>query len=78
MPRLLTKPELLDKVGLSFAKVWELIRQGKFPRAREAFGAPRWVESEVDAWIESLGERKYKPWKPRNLPVKKYKGKDAA
>ena len=54
--RLLRMSQVSDKVGLRKTAIYELIRNGDPP-----FPAPiklgtntaRWVESEVDAWIEA-------------------------
>jgi len=52
--RMLRKPELLQKVPLTYKSIWELEKDGKFP-SRRLLG-PRtvaWVESEVDEWLAS-------------------------
>jgi prophage regulatory protein len=59
--RLISKPEVCDRVGRTFPTIWLWMRQGKFPLPRDLGGKPAWVESEVDAWIERLPTRKYKP-----------------
>ena len=46
---------------MTFPCIWQWVRAGKFPRAREVRGRPMWIESEVDAWI-------------RGRPVIRYKG----
>lgn len=63
--RLISKIEVMDRVGLSFPQIWQLISRGEFPPARAAGAKPMWLESEIEHYI-------------RTLPVKKYKGKDAA
>ena len=58
--RLLRLPEILFRVPYSEAHIWRLEKAGKFPR-RVRLGANRvgWVESEVEAWLNSkLAERK--------------------
>lgn len=52
--RLLTKPEVCEKVGASFVSIWTWMRQGRFPRSRDRLGRPVWLASEIDAWIASL------------------------
>jgi prophage regulatory protein len=50
--RLLRKRAVLDKTGLSHAKLYVEIREGKFPRPVDL--GPKsvaWVESEIDEWI---------------------------
>ena len=58
--RLLSKPEVLDKVGVTFPTIWKMMRGGTFPRARVVGGKSAWLESEIDAWIAALPERRYK------------------
>ena len=53
--RLLSKPEVLDRVGVTFPTLWKWMLAGKFPRSRNLFdGKVAWVESEVEEWISSL------------------------
>jgi prophage regulatory protein len=59
--RLLSKGEVLAKVGLSYVSVWKLIREGAFPRAVVIGGGKNaWLEHEVDAWIAALPRRRLK------------------
>jgi predicted DNA-binding transcriptional regulator AlpA len=69
--RLLSKGEVLAKVGLSYVSVWKLIREGAFPRSVVIGGGKNaWLEHEVDAWIAALPRRRLKgqtdgvPYKP--------------
>jgi prophage regulatory protein len=64
--RLLSKAEVLERVGRTYPTIWSWMQQGKFPRARDLGGTrPAWLESEVEAWIN-------------NLPVRRLKGDDDA
>jgi prophage regulatory protein len=58
--RLISKPEVLDRVGVTFPTIWKWMREGKFPRSRELGGKVAWIESEVEAWIASLPVRRLK------------------
>jgi prophage regulatory protein len=59
--RLLSKGEVLAKVGLSYVSIWKLIREGAFPRAVVIGGGKNaWLEHEVDAWIAALPRRRLK------------------
>ncbi|EMZ4246795.1 TPA: AlpA family transcriptional regulator [Salmonella enterica] len=52
--RFIRVPEVLRRVGFGRTKLYELIRQGRFP-AQVKIG-PRtvaFVESEIDEWIEA-------------------------
>jgi predicted DNA-binding transcriptional regulator AlpA len=58
--RLIERAEVLDKVPLSYATIWSLMRAGAFPRSRVVGDRSFWVESEVDAWIAALPQRALK------------------
>jgi len=49
--RLLSKGEVLERVGVSFPSLWKWMNAGKFPRSRELGGKSAWLEHEVNAWI---------------------------
>jgi|SRR5580692_12461881 prophage regulatory protein len=59
--RLLSKKQVLDRVGVSFPTIWRWMLAGTFPRAR-AIGDLKsvWLESEVEAWINALPTRHLK------------------
>jgi len=59
-PRLISKAEGMNIVGLSFPTIWEWMRLGKFPRSRVCGARVKWIEAEVIAWVNSLPERKLK------------------
>jgi predicted DNA-binding transcriptional regulator AlpA len=59
-PRLIDRHELLAKTALSYPKIWALMREGTFPRARAVGGRTLWLESEIDAWIANLPQRAFK------------------
>lgn len=52
--RILRRPVVVERTGLSDTSIWREVKAGRFPRpvplGRRAVG---WVESEVDAWIEA-------------------------
>ncbi len=51
--RTIRRPELLAKTGLSKTSIYNLEREGKFPR--HFMLTPRcavWLESEVDSWLD--------------------------
>jgi predicted DNA-binding transcriptional regulator AlpA len=58
--RLISKPEVLDRVGVTFPTLWAWMRAGNFPRARILGGRTCWLESEIDAWIENRPIRRLK------------------
>jgi predicted DNA-binding transcriptional regulator AlpA len=59
-PRLIFKPEVLDRVGVTYPTIWTWMRDGKFPRSRVVGGKIAWIESEIDDWIGSLPVRRLK------------------
>jgi prophage regulatory protein len=63
--RLLSRREVMDRIGVSYSTLWSWMRNGKFPRSREVGGKIAWIEAEVDRWIA-------------DLPVVKLKGDEAA
>jgi predicted DNA-binding transcriptional regulator AlpA len=52
--RLLSKPEVLAKTGLSFTSIWRMMQRNAFPRSRQVLSQPRWLSSEIDEWIKQL------------------------
>ena len=58
--RLVFKPEVLDRVGVTFPALWQWMREGKFPVSREVGGKVAWLETEIDEWIMSRPLRRYK------------------
>jgi predicted DNA-binding transcriptional regulator AlpA len=59
--RLISKADVLRRIGVSYPTIWNWMRAGNFPRSRNLGGKSAWIESEVTAWI-------------RNCPVNKLKG----
>jgi len=52
--RILRKPELLGRIGLSDVTIWRWEKEGKFPKRLQLGGnSVGWLESEVDNWFES-------------------------
>lgn len=58
--RLISKPEVLERVGVTYPTIWAWMRQGKFPRSRELGGKIAWIESEVNEWIANRPVRRLK------------------
>lgn len=50
--RLISLSEVMDRVGLSKATVYKRIHDGDFPAPVHLGSTSRWVESEIDAWIQ--------------------------
>ncbi|MBN3344171.1 AlpA family transcriptional regulator [Pectobacterium brasiliense] len=50
--RLIRVPEVLRRVGFSRTKMYELIKEGRFPdKVKIGLRSVAFVESEIDAWI---------------------------
>jgi predicted DNA-binding transcriptional regulator AlpA len=60
--RLLSKGEMLDKVGVTYPTIWKLMRAGAFPRPVVIGSSPggknAWFEHEVDAYLATLPRRR--------------------
>ena len=54
------KPEVLDRVGVSYVTIWQWMRTGTFPASREVGGKVAWLESDIDEWMLSRPLRNYK------------------
>ena len=52
--RLLLKNEMLERVRLSYQKVWRMMRDNTFPRSVSIGSRVAWYETEVDAWLGNL------------------------
>jgi predicted DNA-binding transcriptional regulator AlpA len=66
--RLIFKKQLLERVPLSYATIWRLMREGKFPHARQIGARSVWVESEVEAFLQALPLREYLQLRAPNTP----------
>lgn len=49
--RLLPLPEVESRSGFKSSFIYQLIKEGKFPRPVKIGAASRWRESEIQAWI---------------------------
>jgi predicted DNA-binding transcriptional regulator AlpA len=58
--RLLSRGEVVDKIGLTYPTIWKLMREGSFPRAVVIGGKNAWLEHEVDEFIANLPRRRLK------------------
>jgi len=55
MMRILRKPEVEHRVGLSGMEIWRREKAGSFPRkVRLGPNSVGWVEAEIDAYLEEL------------------------
>ena len=57
--RIIRKPELIARVGLSDATIWRMERAGKFPRRIRLGGnSVGWIDQEIESWFnDKLNER---------------------
>ena len=57
--RIVRKPELIGWIGLSDPTIWRMEKEGKFPRRLRLGGnSCGWLESEVDAWMQSRADER--------------------
>ena len=56
--RLLTFEQLSDKVGMKRTAIYAAINAGSFPMPVKIGKLSRWVEAEIDAWIDGLKRRR--------------------
>jgi prophage regulatory protein len=56
--KLLSLPDVLQRVPVSRARLYELIAAGEFPRQVKVGARSAWIEREVDRWVDSLAARR--------------------
>ncbi len=57
--RIVRKPELLARIGLSHPTIWRLERDGKFPKRVSLGGnSVGWFNDEIEAWMNKKGEER--------------------
>lgn len=50
--RIIRKPELFARIGLSDATIWRMERAGKFPRRVQLGGnSVGWIADEIEGWF---------------------------
>lgn len=52
--RLIGRLEILEITRLSYATIWNLMRDGSFPRSLKIRQQVRWREDEIENWIDNL------------------------
>lgn len=60
--KILTRADVVDRVGVSYVTLWTWMQEGKFPLARGLSGDAGkigWLENEIDDWIKSRPVRQY-------------------
>lgn len=59
--KLLTVKEVEARTGLTRVTLWRMEREGQFPRRRRVTTRNvRWIDAEVDEWIENLPKSELK------------------
>jgi prophage regulatory protein len=56
--KLLSLPDVLQRVPISRARFYQLIARGTFPRQVKVGARSAWIEHEVDRWVDSLAARR--------------------
>ena len=58
--RVIRKPELLGRLGLSDPTVWRLEKAGRFPRRIQLGGnSVGWFADEIDQWLSAKGAERF-------------------
>ena len=55
--RFVRKRELLERVGSTYATIILMMEKGEFPKPVEYSNGPRWLDSEVTAWMHARPRR---------------------
>jgi len=58
--RLLTRAEVLEITGFSYASIWTWMRANEFPRSLVISGRVRWREREIRTWLDNLPRQRLK------------------
>jgi len=59
--RLVFKPEVRARTGLSDTTIWRKMREQTFPLSLDMGGRTAWYEDEIDDWMNSLPRSTLKP-----------------
>ncbi|MGV6491329.1 helix-turn-helix transcriptional regulator [Stenotrophomonas rhizophila] len=59
--RLLRLKQVLDRTGLPKSTMYSRISAGTFPKQVPVGSSVRWLESEVEAWIQALVDERDHP-----------------
>ena len=51
--KLIRLTAVIDRVGIQKSKIYELIKEGKFPEQIKICGASAWLDSEIEVWIQA-------------------------
>ncbi|KVH03024.1 hypothetical protein WS85_03290 [Burkholderia anthina] len=52
--RLLRLPTVISMVGLGKTTIYDMMKEGSFPRPRRVRNVSLWAETEVQAWIRTI------------------------
>ena len=63
--RILRKPAVSDKVGLSSVHIMRMVRDGKFPEpVRLGPASIGWLVSEIEEWLQAKADQRVRPVEP--------------
>jgi len=54
MKQLINLNQVMAKLGVSRSQVYNLINQGKLPAPKKIGASSRWVDADIDAFIDEL------------------------
>lgn len=58
--RLVFKPELIDRLGVSYPTILKFVREGRLPRGRVIGDRIAWTEKEVETFLANLPRQKFR------------------
>jgi predicted DNA-binding transcriptional regulator AlpA len=58
--RLLSRPEVMRIVGVTYPTLWAWMRAGTFPRSVVIGGKSAWIASEIEDWLANLPRSRLK------------------
>ena len=56
--KIIRLPQVKEMVGLGTTKVYEMIKNGEFPKQVKLGRASGWIESEIKAWIDERARQR--------------------
>jgi predicted DNA-binding transcriptional regulator AlpA len=59
-PKLLSKSEVIERVGKSYPTIWAWMRDGLFPRSVVVGSQVAWYAHEIDEWFRTLPRQRLK------------------
>jgi predicted DNA-binding transcriptional regulator AlpA len=58
--RLLSKREVVERIGVSYPTIWRWMRAGTFPRGLAVGERTMWRSDDIAGWLANLQQRRLK------------------